>query len=398
MLVPVSGVAQAGNQARADRFTYLPQIGLCIALAWAVADVARSSSYRRWACGIVSPLVLAILLGCAWRQTSFWRDSETLWNHTLACTSRNNEAHNNLGLVLAGRGQIDEAITHFQKALEIKPDLVEAHNNLGWALGRRGQVDAAIAHYKEALKIKPDDAETHNNLGNALAHRGQSGEAIAHYEEALKIKPDHELAHYNLGVALAGCGQVDAAIAHFQQALKIKPDDVEAHNNLGIALARRGQVGAAIAHYEEALKIKPDDELAHYNLGLALSQQGEYAAAIVQLREAIRLVPSHLVSVNQLAWVLATCPEASVRNGGQAVELAQQAVQLSNGQEPAILGTLAAAYAEAGRFSEAVETAERAISLASARGDTALAETLRARLKLYHAGSPYHETPDHRHK
>ena len=141
MLVPVIGLVQLGSQAMADRFTYLPQIGLCIALAWAATDVCRSLSYRRWLCGIVSALVLAVLMGCAWRQTSFWHDSETLWTHTLACTSQNSVAHNNLGNALAGRGQVDEAITHYQKALEIKPDYAEAHNNLGNALADCGQVD-----------------------------------------------------------------------------------------------------------------------------------------------------------------------------------------------------------------------------------------------------------------
>ena len=141
-------------------------------------------------------------------------------------------------MALADRGQVDEAIAHYRKALEIKPDYAEAHNNLGVALAGRGQVDEAIAHYRKALEIKPDYAEAHNNLGIALAGRGQVDEAIAHYRKALEIKPDYAEAHNNLGNALAGRGQVDEAIAHYRKALEIKPDYAEAHYNLGNALGR----------------------------------------------------------------------------------------------------------------------------------------------------------------
>ena len=208
---------------------------------------------------------------------------------------------------------------------------------------QRGQLDEAIAHYRKALEIKPDYAEAHNNLGNALASRGQVDEAIAHYQKALEIKPDYAEAHNNLGMALASRGQVDEAIAQYRKALEIKPDLAEAHNNLGMALHQQGKVSDAVAHW----------------------------------REAARLQPSQVIPLNQLAWVLATCPEASIRNGAEAVELARRAVELTGGREPAVLGTLAAAYAEAGRFSEAVEAAERAVSLASARGDQAMTNILR---------------------
>ena len=167
MLVPVIGLVQVGHQAMADRFTYLPQIGLCVALAWAAAEVCRSWSCRRLMCGVTSALVLAVLM--AWRQTTFWQDGETLWTHALACTSQNYVAHNGLGFVLADRCRLDKAMAHYQKALKIKPDYAEAHNNLAIALAGRGQVDSAIAHYQKALKIKPDYAEAHNNLAIALA-------------------------------------------------------------------------------------------------------------------------------------------------------------------------------------------------------------------------------------
>jgi len=265
------------------------------------------------------------------------------------------------------------------------------------ALAGRGQVDEAIAHFQQAVKIKPEFAEAHNNLGKALAGRGQVDEAIAHYEEALKIKPDYESAHNNLGLALADRGQIDAAIAHFQQAVKIEPEFAEAYNNLGVALVRRGQVDAAIAHFQQALQIKPDYESAHNNLGLVLPQQGDTPRRSLSCARRSDSCPTTWSRLTNWHGVGHLSRRIDPQRG-RGPRVAQRAVQLRGGREPVILDTLAAAYAEAGRFSEAVKTTERAISLASDRGDTALADTLRTRLRLYRAGSPYHETPDQRHK
>ena len=529
MLVPVIGLVQVGSQTRADRYMYLPLVGPSLALAWATMELAGNSLVRRWLCGTAWLLVLVSLTGLAWQQASTWRDSESLWTHTLSVTTRNAPAHNNLGVALVGCGQVDSAIAHFQKSLEIKPDYTEAHNNLGLALAGRGQVDSAIVHYQKALEIKPDFAQAHYNLGLALAGCGQVDSAIAHYQKALEIKPDYAQAHNNLGLALAGRGQVDSAIAHYQKALKnnpdpaavhynfgnaltglgqldeaiahyqkaldIKPDYVKAHNNLGLALAGRGQVDEAIAHYQKALKIKPDsaeahnnlaialsgreqlDEAithyrkaleikpdyaeAHYNLAVAMVGRGQVVEAIAdyqkaleikpdfaeahcnlasalagrgqvdeavghlqkaleikpdyvdarrnlsivlsaregilkslaERREAIRLQPGNAALLNDTAWMLATNPNAFVRNGVEAVELAQRALKLAGDNEPAILGTLAAAYAEAGRFPEAVRTAEQAARLAAAKGDRLLAQQIRTRLELYTRGKPYRQPP-----
>ena len=255
MLVPVVGLAQVGTQAMADRFTYLPQIGLCLALAWGAADLCGTWRCRS-VCSLAAALVLALLTVGAWRQTCFWRDSETLWSHTLACTSRNYVAHYDLGNVLAARRRFD----------------------------------AAIPHYRAALEIKPDDAETRNNLGAALQSQGKIDEAMAQYRQALQIKPDYARVRYNLGKLLAGRGQFKEAIAHFEQMLKLQPDHVEAQTIL--------------------------------------------------------------------AWLRATCPQASLRNGAEAIEHARRADQLCGGRRPDVLDCLAASYAEAGRFPEALATAQ----------------------------------------
>ena len=222
MLVPMIGLVPIGDHARADRYTYLPQIGLCIALVWGVRwGVQRLWNgwlARRWLYSVGCMLLVGFMTS-AWQQTSYWQNSERLWTHALACTEKNPVAHNNLGKVLASRGQAEEAITHFRKALDIRSDFAEAHNNLANLLADRGQVEEAIAHYRKALKIKPDIADVHNNLGNALARRGNVDEAIVHYWKALQIEPDFALAHFNLGLALARRGRRREALDHFQKAL-----------------------------------------------------------------------------------------------------------------------------------------------------------------------------------
>jgi tetratricopeptide (TPR) repeat protein len=322
MMIPVIGLVQISYYAHADRYTYLPQIGLYLLLTWAAADLCAGWRHRRAVLGGCATIILTALIFCARAQTSHWRNSESLWTHTLACTADNYVAHSNLGNALYQKGSVDGAITQYQTALQIKPDYVEAHDNLGNVLLQKGRVDEAITHYQMALQIKPDNAKAHNNLGNALVKKGRVDEAITQYQTALRIKPDYAEAHNNLGNALVEKGKVDEAITQYQTALQIKPNYAEAHNNL--------------------------------------------------------------------AWELATASQASLRNGGKAVELAERANQLTGGENPLILHTLAAAYAEAGRFSDAIQSAQKANELAQAAGQQNLARQLNGELKLYEAGLPFH--------
>jgi Tfp pilus assembly protein PilF len=225
MLVPVIGIVPIGAHARADRYTYLPDIGLSIALVWgagyAMDRLLRARAPARRLSGAAGALAVVVLMACAWQQTRHWRNSETLWTHTLSCTSRNLLAHKNFGAFLEARGRTDEAIAQYRQALEIKRDDALANYNLGNALAAKGQIDAAIEHYRKALEMKPDYAEAHHNLGFELAGRGQVDEAIARYEKALQIKPDFLEAHYNLGLALADRGQRDEALGHYRKALDL---------------------------------------------------------------------------------------------------------------------------------------------------------------------------------
>jgi tetratricopeptide (TPR) repeat protein len=393
MLAPVIGLVQAGWQARADRFTYLPQIGLCIALAWGAAGVLRSYSCRGGLGGTAAALVLAVLMGCAWRQTSFWSDTETLWAHAVACTSRNFVAYQGLGRVLAERGKLDEAMAYYRKSLESKPDYAAAYEGLGLALVARGQHDEAMACYQKALTIEPDSPELYDDLGRALAACGRLNEAVAPYRKALELQPHDAMIRYDLANALAGLGQFDEAIEHYQTAVKSLPDHVQAYNNLGIALASCGRLDEAIAQFERALKLKPDDAGLHSNLANALTAHGRPTEALVHYETALKLQPNHVETQKNLAWLRATCSQASLRNGTKAVELAERANKLCGGRRPDVLDCLGAAYAAAGWFPEALVTARQALELATQQNAHALADALRARIALYEAGKPFYQTP-----
>jgi tetratricopeptide (TPR) repeat protein len=409
----------------ADHWQYAAMIVPCAVFAAAAATLGRRRLSNRPGGYAICLVLLAILASLTWRQSRMYADVETLYRTTIDRNPACWMAYNNLGVVLHDQGHLAEAVAQYQGALEIKPDYAEAHNNLGLALADHQQIDEAVAHYQKALEIKTDYAEPYYNLGNALSARGEFDKAIADYRKALEIKPRYAEAHVNLGLALAARQKIDEAIAHYQKAMEIKPDLAEAYDNLGLVLAGRGQLGEAIAHYQRALEIKPDYAGAHSNLGVALASRGQFDEAMPHFRKALEISPGladtrnnldiaqsrweeirkalagqrellrsrpdDITLLNDTAWMLATNPNASIRNGAEAVALAQRAVQLSDGREPTVLGTLAAAYAEAGRFSEAVQTARKALDLATEQNKQSLAESLKANMRLYEAGTPCHE-------
>jgi tetratricopeptide (TPR) repeat protein len=425
MLAPVIGIVQVGVQARADRYTYLPQIGLYLLLTWGVADLCAGWRCRRLVLDGGAAVILAALIIRARAQTWYWQNSELLFTHTLACTSDNYNAHNDLGNDLLQKGQVDEAMVHFQKALQLHPDFAAARYNLGLALFKKDRVDEAITQYQKVLQLHPDSADTHNDLGNALLQEGKVDEAIIHYEKALQInsdfakaqnnlgnallqkgrvdeaiaqyqtalqiKPGFAEARYDLGNALLQKGKVDEAIAQYQTVLQIKPDFAEAHNNLGHALCQKGSVDEGINHYQKALLIKPDYADAHYNLGVILFQNGRADEAIAHYQKALQINPDKVEVLNNLAFLLATCPDARIRNGVQAVQYAEQACELTHYGVSIIVGTLAAAYAEAGRYDDAIAAAQKACALATAAGEQDLLAKNQQLLALFRAHQPYHE-------
>jgi len=221
--------------------------------------------------------------------------------------------------------------------------------------------------------------------------QGKFDGAVSHLREALQLKPDYSDAHYNLANALANQGKFDEAIAEYQQALRLRPDYADAHCNLGNALLTQGQLAQAVIQYREALRTKPDLFEAQYNLAFALARLGQLQEAIAQYRQALRLNPNHALALNDLARLLATSKDERLRNSAEAIRLASRACELTDDRDPAKLDSLAMAYADAGRFPEAIQTAQRAIDVAGATGNQQLAGEIRARLELYRLGKPYRE-------
>jgi tetratricopeptide (TPR) repeat protein len=332
MLVPVIGIVQVGSQGWADRYTYLPQIGLYLLVTWALADFATDWRYRQELLGAGSAMIMAALGWEAWVQTSLWRDSETLWTHTLAVTANNEVAHNNLGEVLYKRDDIDEALSHYETALEIR-----SHKQ--------------TSRYDFLLAL------THSNLGTALRRKGLPDDAISHYRKAVELQPDYLEGYFGLGGALAEKGQLDDAIDVFRRAVALQPDYAEAYVGLGTALLREGRQEEAIVQYQRALE----------------------------------LAPQSLVALNNLAWLFATSANPSIRNGPQAFLLAERAVHLT-AEDPLYLHKLAAAYAAIGNFPKALETAERALQSASRQGNPALVAELERNISLYQTNTPLPDT------
>jgi tetratricopeptide (TPR) repeat protein len=331
MLVPVIGIVQVGEQGHADRYTYLPSVGLFLAAVWFVAEMAgvRRSRLRLVVVTATTTVLLALLGWTAFIQTSYWCNSYTLWNHALNVTADNDIAHNNLGYLFADRGDLDKAISHFESAARIRSGKTNPH------------YDVASAFVQV-------------NLADALARKGRSDEAMAHYEEAIRLQPYDANAYYNRGNLFFAKGQIEAAIADWEKTLLIQPNDADAHTCLGNALLRHGSLKEAIEEYEVAVALAPEDPHSR----------------------------------NNLAWILATSPNGSIRDGAKAIGFAEQAAALSGGRDPHFLRTLGAAYAETGRFTEAVSAARQAVAIANMQGKQGLAKNLEKDLVFYRANLP----------
>jgi protein O-mannosyl-transferase len=344
---------------------------------------------------------------------------------------RNVECYNNLGAIMNDRGDVADALPCFQKAIEIDPHYADSHRNLALALAACGQADEAIEHYELAIANKKfivDRSEcvsTLNNLGAALASRGRFGEAAARFRQAIRMTPDSAMAqknleltvaaqerldqakaqfrqtfsverdparaHYNLGCALAASNQIDEAVDHFRTALEAKPDEARIHNALGMTLLRCRRSNEAIPQLVKVLQLQPQFPDADANLLRALSSLTQPSKSSTLQRELIRMCPKSTDLLNEAAWILATCAEPTVANGEQAIELAERAVRLSDGQEPAFLDTLAAGYAQAGQFDKAVETAQKAADLAAQQNKKVFADAINARIKLYKKKQPFRQ-------
>jgi tetratricopeptide (TPR) repeat protein len=524
VLIPMIGVLQVGYFAHADRNTYLPGIGMAIAATWLVADAWTRAKLSPTALGGLAAGAVVAMVATSHTQTSYWRNSQSLWTHSIACTVNNCVAEINLGETLLEAGNRKEAIVHYRKALEANPRVPDARVDLGVALDGEGQRKEAIEQFRKAIEIKPDYAEAYCDLGKTLLETGNTEEAITEDRKALEIDTKLVGAYLNLGAALAAGGKRDDAIVQYRRALEIRsnydevrlalgkllsekgqreeailqfslvaknnPTNAEAEYSWGNALAVSGKTGEAMTHFRRAVETSPDNALAHFGLGCALAaldkweeavtefravvklnpgfaearhslgkalfHQGDYAgamvcfragshpapgaatpwedlgnnllqrgdldeaiyclqqsitngdrsggtysslglahfeegnlkAAVADWRRSLQVKPDEPSVQNNLAWLLATTPDASLRDGTQAVALAEKANQGNGGGNPAVLHTLAAAYAEAGRFEDATATARRAQELAVAQKNSGLTAMLENEIKLYQAAKP----------
>jgi tetratricopeptide (TPR) repeat protein len=291
MLMPVIGILQFGVAMVADRFTYLPHIGLLIALVWGIADLCGDRPRRCWACGIAASVVLAVLMGYACWQTSFWRDSETLWTHTLEYAPKNYVASNNLGIYLSEEGRYEEAIAQFRKALELTPTRAKSHCNLGNALHLSGRANEAFVCFLNALQFDPDYAEAHNQLGILLMDSGRFDKAIKEFESSLRINNNVAETHYDLGKALLASGQADQAKEHFRKGKELDPNYAIGHNNLGMIHASRGRILEARENFLRALGADPSFTEARINLAQLLENNGYPKDSMAQYQVILKMEP-----------------------------------------------------------------------------------------------------------
>lgn len=329
MLVPVIGIIQVGEQAWADRYTYLPHLGLYVGLTWLIVDLTAGLRYRREILGAVAAILLGGLICVARVQASYWRDSETLWMRALDVTSGNHVAHNNMGVLLGKRGQLDQSLQHYEASLAIR-----SHN-------RTSRYDLSQAIY-------------HTNIAGILRRKNQVDEAISHAQKALELQPNYGYGLSTLAGALMDKGRVDEAIPLYRQAAEIYRGDPETEINLASALLQKGMDEEAVIHFEKALSFDSNN----------------------------------LTALNNLAWIYATSLNPSLRNGPKAVTLAEHAVRVSGAGNPLYLHKLAAAYAESGDFSKALAVADRALKLAAEQSNAGLVAELQRNIILYRTNSP----------
>jgi tetratricopeptide (TPR) repeat protein len=357
MLAPVIGILQVGTQARADRYTYLPQIGLYLVIVWGLVELcAARRLFRPILAGIAVILVGALMIR-ARIQVTYWRNSESLWTRALECNPANFVAQNNLGSALLQQGKIDEAIAHLRLGVQIKPGFSKALNNLGYALIKKGNADDAIVYLERALKADPDDVEAQHNLGRAFLEKGLPDRAIVHFQKALNLDSHYADVHNHLGTAYVQCGKTAEAIRQFQEALILDPEYVEARNNLGCALTLEGKLDQAIMQLQKALATDPSNVGAHNNLGNALFQKGKINEAVTEFQKTIQIKPDHAEAHYNLGNAFSRIGklDAAIFNFSEALRI--------NHNDPEAHNNLANALSQEGKEAEAIDHYRKALEI-----------------------------------
>ena len=388
-LAPVIGVIQVGTQSMADRYTYIPLIGLFVIIAWGGWDALNLLRIRPFAQALVASIALALCAALSHAQLRYWHDSVALFQHAASVTVNNGIAEANLGFALAEEGQYDAAIPHYKTALQSQPRAI-IWNNLGESLVATGRLEEAINAFQKALKLNPSFGNAHHNLALALARSGRQQESLVHFGDAARLQPENAGIRNNYAIMLGRAGKTDEAVQQFQMALRLAPGAASTHFNLANLLVKQHAQDEAMAQYSEALRLNPTFVEAHCNIASLLLEKGMTKDAAAHYIAALRANANYLPAMVSLAWIYATAnDEAESQHAAEAVRLAEQACQISGCKQSALLDTLAAAYANVGRFEEAVKTGEEAFSIAKAAGENNFADSIRARIALYKKGSPF---------
>jgi tetratricopeptide (TPR) repeat protein len=389
-LAPVIGIIQVGPQAMADRWTYISFIGLFIILAWGGSDALNRLRIPSFAQAIGASIALVLCAGLTRAQLQYWHDGIALFQHAMNVTVPNGTAEAQLGFELAQQGQDDEAIAHYKAALQSHPRADGTWNNLGASLAATGKLEEAIDAFQNALKLDPSMSDAHGNLALALARSGRLQESLIHFGDAARLEPENANVHNVYAVMLGAAGRTNEAMQEFQIALQLAPDSAATHVNLANLLVKQHARDEAMAHYSEALRLNPAFAEAHYYIASLLLEEGKTEDAAAHYIAALQIKPDYVPAMVSLAWIYATGrSKARSEHAAEAVRLAERACQISGRKQSGPLDTLAAAYANAGRFDEAVKTGEEAFSVAKAAGENDFADSIRARISLYRKGSSF---------
>jgi tetratricopeptide (TPR) repeat protein len=356
-LVPMIGLIQVGSQSMANRYMYISVLGLLVIIAWAVKDIIANRRLLQIAATAIAIVLLLTCIILTRKQVGYWQSDKKLSEYALKVTENNYIAENGMGFVLTNEGRYAEAIAHLSKAVHINPVYSDARNNLGVAFLRQGKLNEAIACFNELIKRKEATASVYNNLAAAMGLQKRYDDAIQCFEMVLKLEPEYP----------------------------------EAHKRMGEVLVMAGKMNEAIEQLNEALQTDSNSADIYVSLGRAYIQLGNYELAIRNWTKAVELDPNNTNVLNNIAWLLATLGEPSAADADRAIGYARRACELSGYKEPTSLDTLAAAYAAAGRFTDAKPTAEKALNAAKDANQQELARKIESRLKLYEAGLPYRQ-------
>lgn len=381
MYLPLAGIVTLSVACGYRAIRYLADVSLR-------SKVASKTSARLVGFALTATAIVALGWGTIHRNRDYY-SATGMWEDVTAKRPDNARAHYGLAVAQDEQGRADKAIASYRKAISLKPNYADAHNNLAVLLAERGEMAQAADHYAETVRLKPAYPKGHFNLGLALVKLGKFDRAIASYKAGLKLAPNDPVAHNNLGAALERKGEGAQAIAYYAKAAEINPRYVEAHMNLAQTLVRLGRTQEAMHRYKEALLADPGEGRAHFHLALLAAKANRPSEAIRHYRSAIKLNTDWAAALNNLAWILSTSPSPALRDGMEAVRLAERACQLTADKQPRMLITLGATYAETGQFDRAMQALDKAARIAAETDDKNLPVVIEAHLRLYKSHRPY---------